>query len=152
MATYFLDTSALAKLYVREPGTERMLALATQAGRTRLAILSLARIELYSAVHRRTRAGEISSEDCGAIIESFEEHLSSVFLVQPVNDAVLDRAVSLLLTRSLRAYDAIQLAACLTLPVEQAEGLPTFVCSDHQLLEAARAEGASVLDPTVAAD
>jgi predicted nucleic acid-binding protein len=45
----------------------------------------------------------------------------------------------------LRAYDAVQLAGCLVLSA--IEDL-TFVCSDLQLLEAARSEQLSVLDPT----
>ena len=41
MALYYLETSALVKLYVREPGTERMLALAARSSENRLAVLAL---------------------------------------------------------------------------------------------------------------
>ena len=54
MAFYYLYTSALVKLYVREPGTERMLALAARSSENRLAVLALAQVELRSAVRRRT--------------------------------------------------------------------------------------------------
>ena len=61
MALYYLDTSALVKLYVRESGTLQMLDLIADPEAHRFAILSLARAELYSAIRRRERAGEISS-------------------------------------------------------------------------------------------
>jgi predicted nucleic acid-binding protein len=68
------------------------------------------------------------------------------FLRQPLNDLVLDGALEIIDRYALRAYDAIQLSGCLTLKTIDPEA-PTFVCSDQQLVEAARSELLTVLDP-----
>jgi hypothetical protein len=73
-------------------------------------------------------------------------HLQTLYLVQPVTEAVLEEATGLLDRHPLRAYDAIQLAGCLALR-ERVSEPPSFVCSDHQLLLAAEREGLDVLNP-----
>ena len=55
MALYYLETSALVKLYVRERGSERMLGLATGSEAHLFAILAVAQVEFHSAVRRRQR-------------------------------------------------------------------------------------------------
>jgi uncharacterized protein len=147
LASYFLDTSALAKLYVREAGTEKMLKLVARPDRPSLVILSLSRVELRAAVQRRVRSRELSSEAASAVIAAFSEHLSSVYVVQHVTEALLERAVDLIGRHDLRAYDSIQLAACLTLPVQDSEGRATFACADGRLVAAAEAEGWPVMNP-----
>jgi predicted nucleic acid-binding protein len=148
LAAYFLDTSALAKLYIREAGTDRMVALASRADEPQLIILSLSRVELRSAIRRRVRSRELTQRNAETALAHFGEHMGTVFLVQPLTEAVLERALTLIDNQGLRAYDAIQLAACLTLTVTAAEAFATFVCADHQLLDAARAEGLTVLNPS----
>jgi len=56
MAVYYLDTSALVKLYVQELGTDVVLSLTGDLEEDRLAILDLARVEFRAAVRRRERA------------------------------------------------------------------------------------------------
>lgn len=151
MATYFLDTSALAKLYIREAGTEQMVKLATRPDGPRLVILTLSRVELHSAIRRRVRSRELSPENAQVALESFQQHLMSIFLVQPITEVILERALAVIDQQELRAYDAIQLAACLTQASQETGGLATFVSADRQLLEAAQAEGLAVLDPSESA-
>lgn len=146
MAVYYLDTSALVKLYVREPGTDEMVRLAEPSSGHTVAILGLARVEFRSAVRRRERAGEVSHDAAAALITSIDVHLQSLYLVQPVTEAVLEEAAGLLDRHPLRAYDSIQLAGCLSLRARVSEP-PSFVCSDRQLLLAAQQEGLDVLDP-----
>ena len=147
MAAYFLDTSALVKLYVREAGTAQMIRLATRSDEPRLIILSLSRVELRSAIRRRVRSRELSQENAAAALALFGEHLTSVFVVQPVAEAVLERALAIIDAYDLRAYDAIQLAACLAQAWPEADGLVTFVSADRRLLAVAEAAGLSILDP-----
>lgn len=147
MATYFLDTSALAKLYIREAGTEQMVKLATRSDGPSLVILTLSRVELHSAIRRRVRSRELSPENSEVALASFHQHLMSIFLVQPMTEVILERALSVIDEQELRAYDAIQLAACLTQASQEPEGLATFVSADRQLLAAAQAEGLRVLNP-----
>lgn len=79
-------------------------------------------------------------------VERFETHLKSRFLRQAVSDRVIDLASDLTARHSLRAYDAVQLAGCLTLKVVSQES-PVFVCADGGLLEAAESEYLVTLDP-----
>lgn len=147
MAFYYLETSALVKLYVRESGTERVLALANRTTENRLALLSLTQIEVRSAVRRRERNGEIPSLVATQLLETFKRHLEGRFVAQMVTDFVLDVASALVDRHALRAYDAIQLAGYIALRRSTGTDEPVFVCSDQVLLEAARLEGIPSLDP-----
>lgn len=150
MGVFYLDTSALVKLYVREPGTEQMLRLADPAGGHTLALLGLTRVEFRSAVRQRERAGDLAHDIADRLIDSLEEHLANFFVVQPLTDLVIQEAAALLDRHALRAYDAVQLAGCLMLRARLGRHA-TFVCSDRQLAKAAEDEGMKVLDPSVEA-
>lgn len=147
MGLYYLETSALVKLYVREPGSDRLLRLASRSANHRLAVLALSQVELRSAIRRREREGDIDSSLASQLIERFDQHLEARFLRQNVNDTVLDAALGLVDRYPLRAYDAVQLAGCLALRITSPTDGPVFVCADRQLLIAAESEGVASLDP-----
>ena len=90
MALYYLDTSALVKLYVDEPGTDRMLQLADARDGNQFAVLSIAQAEVWSAVGRRQREGALDDDDASDLLDQFSEDLESFFLRQNVNDSVID--------------------------------------------------------------
>ena len=145
MASVYLDTSALVKLYVEEEGTARVLGLVAGTDGGQAVILDLALIECRSAVRRREREGDISRADADRILDRLEVDASS-YLVQPSNSAVIEEAARLIDRYPLRAHDAIQLAGCVVVR----EGVPagvTFVCADVQLCLAAGQEGLAVLNP-----
>jgi len=146
LALYFLDTSALVKLYVQEPGTDRLLPLVTDQPGNRFAVLAISAVEIRSAIRRRQRAGDIDADVAAAILASVQSHTEARFIRQAVNDTVVDNALEMIDRYPLRAYDAIQLAGCLALCAITAEAF-TFVCSDHRLLEAARSERLNTFDP-----
>lgn len=146
MPSYFLDTSALAKLYVQEAGTDKMLKLAAKP-ETSLVILSLSRVELRAALQRRVRSRDLSKQNANAAIASFNSHLGAIYIVQHVTEALIERALGLIDKHGLRAYDSIQLAACLTLPMQDDEGRAIFTCADSRLVAAAEKEGWPVLNP-----
>ena len=151
MALYYLETSALVKLYVYESGTERLLGLsATDAGH-RFAILSLAQVEFRAAIRRRQRGGEIPDYSADELIESFRRHAEGRFLIQSFSDSLLDVALALIDSYPLKGYDAVQLAGYLVLRSISGSEEPTFVCSDRILLSAARNEGCRILDPSLPA-
>ena len=50
MASVYLDTSALLKLYVSEEGTERVVSVAEEAAEGRIVILDLTPVEARSAI------------------------------------------------------------------------------------------------------
>ncbi len=146
MGVYYLDTSALVKLYVREPGTEQMIRLASPSSGHTLAVLGLARVEFRAAVRQRERTGDVPHDAAEDLLARMENHLQNLYLVQPVMEAVIEEAAALLDRHPLRAYAAVQLAGCLSLRSRLSER-PSFVCSDRQLLGAAEQEGLTVLDP-----
>jgi hypothetical protein len=147
LALYYLETSALVKLYVREAGTDHLLQLANNTVENRFAVLTLSQVELRSAVRRRERTGDIDPKMADLILDRFQQHLETRFLRQNLTDAVLDSASEMIDRYALRAYDAIQLAGCLALQTAVGGEPLAFVCSDQALLEAARSELLSILDP-----
>jgi predicted nucleic acid-binding protein len=147
VASYFIDTSALAKLYVKEPGSERMLDLVRSEEAPAIAILSVTQVELRSAVRKRQRAGDLTVDETEKIVERFNQHAQNLYERVSLNDPLIEAALSLVDRHALRAYDALQLAGCLEWKRLGAVA-PSFVCSDKALLLAARTEGLATLDPT----
>lgn len=151
MALYYLETSALVKLYVYESGTDRLLGLTASNAGHRFAILSLAQVEFRAAIRRRQRGGEIPDSAADELIETFRRHAEGKFLIQAFSDALLDVALALVDSYALRGYDAVQLAGYLVLRSVSGTEEPTFICSNRVLLSAARNEGCPVLDPSAPA-
>jgi uncharacterized protein len=147
MALYYLETSALVKLYVYEQGTEGLLRLASSSG-NRFSILSLAQVEFRAAIRRQQRVGDVSRAEAESLLEAFSAHSEGKFLIQPLTDSVQDVALALLDAYPLKGYDAMQLAGYLSLRSISGTDEPVFVCADKALLAAARNEGCTVLDPT----
>lgn len=147
MALYYLETSALVKLYVREPGTDRLLHLASNLSDNQIAVLAITAVEARSAIRRRERAGDIDPQSAALILDQLQRHLETRFLRQALNDTVLGGAMEMIDRYALRAYDAVQLAGCLALKTTMGREIPTFVCADQQLLDAARSEQLPILDP-----
>jgi predicted nucleic acid-binding protein len=147
LALYYLETSALVKLYVYEPGTERLLSLTARDAGHRFAILSIAQVEFRSAIRRRQRGGEIPASVADELIESFRRHSEGKFILQPFSESLLDVALALIDGYALRGYDAMQLAGYLVLRSISGTEEPVFVCADKPLLLTARNEGCPVLDP-----
>jgi uncharacterized protein len=143
---FYLDTSALVKLYVQEPGTDRLLPLIRNQPENRFAVLTISIVEVRSAIRRRQRSGDIEASAAAAMLKDMQSHMETRFIRQGINDTVIDRALEVIDRYALRAYDAIQLAGCLVLCAIGSEAF-TFVCSDHQLLKAARSEQLVILDP-----
>ncbi len=148
MASIYLDTSALIKLYVEEEGTERVVAITHDFDGVQIIILDVTPLEARSAVRRRQREGDISGADADRILDRIEDDTSSSFLVQPSTSAVIEGAARLIDRHPLRAYDALQLAGCLVIR-DIVPGPLTFVCADVRFCEAAELEGLTVLNPTL---
>lgn len=146
MASIYLDTSALVKLYIEEEGSAQVVALMADRDAIQAVILDITLIESRSAIRRRQRQGDISSVDADRVLKQIEEDATGTFLVQPSTSAVMEEAARLLDRHPLRAYDALQLAGCLVVR-NDVPGPLTFVCADMRLCEAASLEGVSTLNP-----
>jgi uncharacterized protein len=145
---YFLDTSALAKLYHQEQGTEMVEGWAADHA-IRLWLSDLARIELHSVFVRKVREGELTEATLQTVLECFREDLHSRFHLVQLTEDIIERAISLLLEhgkrRPLRTLDALQIASA------QAAGTNalTFVTADRQLFTAASELFLHIINPEV---
>jgi predicted nucleic acid-binding protein len=147
VSCYFLESTAFAKLFVQEPGTDALIRLMEAIEDNRKLIAACAPLEVYSAIRRRERAGDISPEDAKAALEILR--LESARMVQePLNPAVLEAARQLLDRTKLRWPDALQLgAAIIARDMFQTTEI-IFVSASPYLIDAAKTEGFEALDPT----
>jgi hypothetical protein len=148
VSCYFLEATAFAKLFVREPGTDALIRLMETVEDNRKLIAASTPLEVYAALRRRERSGAVTSQDAAAALEVLR--LEAARTVQePLNPAVLECARQLLDRTSLRWPDALQLGAALVAR-EMFHGTEIiFVSASATLLEAARVEGLHTINPTV---
>jgi predicted nucleic acid-binding protein len=146
VSCYFLESTAFAKLFVQEPGTEALIRLMETVEDNRKLIAASAPLEVYAAIRRRERAGDIGSSDAAAAFEILRVEAARM-VQEPLNPAVLESARQLLDRTKLRWTDALQLGAALVARDMFRGTEIIFVSSSSMLLEAARAEGMQTLDP-----
>lgn len=147
MSFYFLEATAFVKLFVQEQGTDSLIRLMESAEDNRKLISSSTPLEIYAAIRRRERVGEISSEDAASALSVLRME-SARMVQQPLNPAVLEATRQLLDRSKLRWTEAMQLGAALAAR-EMFQGTEIlFVSASPLLIEAAANEGFGVLDPT----
>lgn len=132
----FWDSSALVPLLLQQPQTKRVRHLLEEDDE--LVVWWGSAVECASAIARLHRDGHLSAaaeRDARSLLDVLRK---SWFEVQP-GDAVREQAMRLLRVHSLRAADALQLAAALEWAGAPPEG--GFVTCDDRLLEAAQREG-----------
>lgn len=147
MSFFFLEATAFAKLFVREPGTEALIRLLEDIEDNRKLISAATPLEVYAAIRRRERTGHIAPEAAATALELLRIEASRM-VQQPLNPAVLESARQLLDRSALRWPDALQLASAIVARDMFPGTAITFVSAFGPLLEAARAEGLEALDPT----
>ena len=146
MSCYFLESTAFAKLFVQEPGTDALIRLMENVEDNRKLIAASAPLEVYAAIRRRARAGSISPEDANSALDILRVEAARM-VQEPLNPAVLEAARQLVDRTELRWPDAIQLGAAIVAR-EMFQGTEIiFVSASQGLLDAARTEGFNVLDP-----
>lgn len=148
MSFYFLEATAFIKLFVQEPGTDSLIRLLEPLEDNRKLIAASTPLEVYAAIRRRERAGAIAPEDAATALESLR-HESARTVQQPLNPAVIECARQLLDRTALRWPEALQLGAALTARDMFQSTAIVFVSASASMLEAARAEGLEILDPTL---
>lgn len=133
----FWDSSALVGLLADEADSERRRK--QLEADPELAAWWGAPVECESAIQRRIREGSLSASGARLARERLAE-LSGAWHEVPPVVAVRTLSGRLLRTHALRAADALQLAAALTL-AGAGLGELTFACSNARLAGAAEAEG-----------
>ena len=137
----FWDSSALVPLLVEESSSPAIRALLGDD--PAVVVWQLAGTEVTSALWRRRRADEID-EVVRRLAETGLAVLEELWTAVEDTRLVDRRARRLLAVHSLRAADALHLAAALIACDERTKMLP-FVTLDERLADAARREGFLVL-------
>ncbi len=139
----FWDSSALLPL-IHEEGRSSECRRLLRLDRA-VAVWALTRTEMVSALRRREREGDLSRDairTCLRRIELLAARWTEVDALVPVRD----RAERVLANHPLRAADALQLAAALTLADDRPRGWFVITCDDR-LAAAAELEGFDIVVP-----
>lgn len=146
MTTYFADTSALAKRYLPEIGSDWVQSwIIPTTGHTTV-ISALSAVEFVSLLSRRRREGNVSDEKFEWLHKVFLRHVEDQYRVIALTSPILEQARQLIISHPLRTLDAIQLASALA-AAQIMQVTPVFVAADHRLLAAATAAGFTVENP-----
>jgi hypothetical protein len=147
VSTFFVDTSALAKRYLTEIGTDWALSWIEPHASNVILISELALVEMRSLLQRRMREGSLTSDNAARLKGDFRIHAQREYLVVLLETSLLNMAEHLIDQHSLRTLDAMQLACALHSRAILDETI-TFVSADKNLLKAAAAEGFPIENPT----
>ena len=130
----YIDTSALVKRYLPEPGSDAFDDFCDLPSLDRI-ICALAGTEFTGVLQRRVRTGEITARQAGAVRERFLGDLSAGgWTLVPFGPEIFSKASELMihLAAPLATLDALHLACALQ---HDAVALAT---ADRQLAAAAR--------------
>jgi len=151
MSGHFLDTSALAKLYHHESGSEYVERLvAVRESNTIISRLSL--VEMESVLAIKVRTGELDAGGRELARRRLRADVAQSRIgVGPAIDEGHYRKARILLARyglerALRTLDAIQRAVALGL--RDFGDFSVFVAADQRLCRAAEDCGLTTVDPT----
>jgi predicted nucleic acid-binding protein len=146
LTCYFLESSAFAKLFILEQGSEPLILLLEKVDDPQKLVSALASLEVRSAIRRRQRAGDILPADANRALHNLDAEILRI-VQQPVSPAVIDVAELVLDSHPLRAMDALHLATCVVMRDTLQVSDICFVSSDDSLLKAASVEQFPVLNP-----
>ena len=137
----YLDTSALAKLYLLESGSDELNR--SLEVRRDLQLSDLAISELVSAMAQRKREGDLSIDAAGRLHRTLLDHVASGHYLRLTLSAEIHRAAERLLLSfdapALRAADALHLASALA---AESRTLATF---DKRMRRSAAVLGLALL-------
>jgi predicted nucleic acid-binding protein len=137
----YVDTSALAKWYLNERGSDDFADWIVEQREPWISTLTA--LEMRCLLGRRRRADEISRETEDRAFSTFEEDVANGHLfLHPVDDEALGAALALigrLDALPLRTLDAIHLALARQLAA------PRLATADAQMADAASALGLAVV-------
>lgn len=133
----FFDTSAFAKRYVSEAGTDAVLEWCDRA--TEIGLSGIALPEIISAFCRLRREARITDLQYRQLKTLLLADIEDAALCD-LTPAVLAQAVSSLETNVLRGMDAIHIGSAVALKAD------VFISSDKRQLDAAARAGLRVVE------
>ena len=128
----FFDSSALVKRYVREQGTDEVLAFCDQA--TELCLSGIALVEIISAFCRLRRERRVSSAQYRQLKNLLMEDITDA-AISDLAPEVIRHSISTLEKNVLRGMDAMHIGSALVLEAD------LFVTADARQYAAARQAG-----------
>jgi predicted nucleic acid-binding protein len=126
------DSSAMAKRYVFEDGSDMVDRLLQSASQLALCIILVP--EIISGLNRRLREQILSVHDYQKVKRQLLDDVRDAIMLQ-ITPAVISRSVKLLETNVLRATDALHVACASEWKAE------LFVTADKRQLMAAKKSG-----------
>jgi predicted nucleic acid-binding protein len=128
----FFDSSAFAKRYVEEPGSQVVDSLCQEATEVALSVLCVP--EIISALNRRAREGLLTDREYTEVKQSLSQDIRDAVIVNLVPQ-VVSTCTKILEASPVRAADALQIACALEWETEM------FVSGDKRQISAARKAG-----------
>jgi predicted nucleic acid-binding protein len=150
LAGSFLDTSALAKLYHEEAGSEYVERIVGQPG-SRGFVSRLSLVEMESAFAIKVRTGALDETGRSLALRRLRADIArSRLIVGPAIGPGHYRSAAKLLrvhgvSHGLRTLDALQLA--IALDMLQASWISVILSADKRLCEVAEACGCPAINP-----
>ncbi len=131
MRTFF-DSSAFAKRYVEEPGSQAVDSLCLESTELGLSVLCVP--EIISALNRRVRDGLLTRREYEEVKDYLAHDIRDVVIIDLV-PKVVSACTRVLETNSIRAADALHVACALEW------GAELFVSADRRQVSAAKKAG-----------
>lgn len=150
MSAYYFDSSALVKYYAQEIGTTWVKSLINAGPANEIIIALVSGAEAVAAITRRKNTNTIAAADAARAIATFKIQFRNQFKAVRVTDTLVNDAMLLAEKHGLRGYDAIQLASALFIEAKMTArgvGPLTLISAEHELNQAAQAEGLLTDDP-----
>jgi len=128
----FFDSSAFAKRYVAETGSQAVDSLCQEATEVALSVLCVP--EIISALNRRVREGLLTDREYTKAKKYFSQDIRDAVIVNLVPQ-VVSTCTKILEASPVRAADALQIACALEWETE------LFVSADKRQISAAKKAG-----------
>ena len=128
----FLDSSAFAKRFVEESGSQDVEHLCTLADELFLSILCVP--EIISALNRRTREKSLTRQEYAQAKHRLSQDVHDAVIINLSSD-VVHSSIKVLETTPVRTLDAIQIACALACAAD------LFASADYRQISAAKIMG-----------
>lgn len=156
MGPFYLDSSAVVKIYIPETGSpwvKSLVEAVTPEGEweNEIAFTKIGIVEVVAAIAKRRRMKDFTAEQQKRLIANFLDDCAERFAEFDADDGVIRLAVDLAQRHPLRGYDAVHLATAITLNrtlVARELPLLTFISADNVLCKAAKGEGLLMESPS----